>query len=76
MWVHLLKEISEAFGAIKKFKALVENGTERSIKILRTDRGGEFCSKAFMFCCDEVGIQRHYTAPYTPQQNRIVERRN
>lgn len=75
-WVYLLKEKSEAFGAFKKFKAFVENGTERSIKILRTDRGGEFCSKAFTSYCEEVGIQRHYTEPYTPPQNRVVECRN
>ncbi|KAL8101414.1 hypothetical protein AgCh_033340 [Apium graveolens] len=76
MWVYLLKEKSSAFEMFKKFKALVENGAERSIKILRTDRGGEFCSKEFTEFCEKAGIQRHYTAPYTPQQNGVVERRN
>jgi hypothetical protein len=27
------------------------------------------------YCADE-GIKRHYTAPYSPQQNGVVERRN
>ena len=27
------------------------------------------------YCADE-GIQRHFSAPYTPQQNGVVERRN
>jgi transposase InsO family protein len=27
------------------------------------------------YCADE-GVQRHYSAPYSPQQNDIVERRN
>ena len=27
------------------------------------------------YCADE-GIQRHYSAPYSPQQNGVVERRN
>lgn len=76
MWVYFLKEKSGAFDMFKKFKALVERGTECSIKILRTDRGGEFCSKEFTSFCEEAGIQRHYTAPYTPQQNGVVERRN
>ena len=76
MWVYLLKEKSSAFEAFKKFKALVENGTEKSIKILRTDRGGEFCSKEFTLYCEKAGIQRHYTTPYTPQQIGVVERRN
>lgn len=51
----------------KKFKALVEKGMEKSIKILRTDRGGELCSKEFMSYCEEVGIERKYTESYTPQ---------
>jgi transposase InsO family protein len=27
------------------------------------------------YCADE-GIQRHYSTPYNPEQNGIVERRN
>ncbi|KAL8105967.1 hypothetical protein AgCh_029688 [Apium graveolens] len=45
-------------------------------EVLRTDRGVEFKSKNFEKCCDEVGIDRHYTAPYSPQQNGVVKRRN
>lgn len=26
--------------------------------------------------CDDMGIKRQLTAPYTPQQNGVVERRN
>lgn len=45
MWVYLLKDKGSAFEMFKKFWALIKNCTEESIKILRTDRGGEFCSK-------------------------------
>ena len=38
MWVYLLKEKSGAFEMFKKFKAMVETGTERSIKIFQEDR--------------------------------------
>ncbi|XP_024010303.1 uncharacterized protein LOC112085331 [Eutrema salsugineum] len=38
--------------------------------------GGEFMSQEFQTYCEEEGINRHLTAPYTPQQNDIVERRN
>ena len=44
--------------------------------MFRTDRGGEFCSNEFNKFCDDTGIQRHYIAPYSPQQNGVVERRN
>lgn len=76
MLVYLLKEKSSAFDAFKKFKSLVENRSELKIKMLRTDRGGEFCSKEFNSFYEDSGIERQYTAPYTPQQNEVVERRN
>lgn len=76
MWVYFLKGKNEAFSVFKRFLAMVENGTERKVKTFRTDRGGEFTSNEFKTFCEDVGIQRHYTAPYTPQQNGVVERRN
>ncbi|GJV53952.1 ribonuclease H-like domain, reverse transcriptase, RNA-dependent DNA polymerase [Tanacetum coccineum] len=44
--------------------------------MLRTDRGGEFTSNEFTQYCKENGIARQFTAPYSPQQNGVVERRN
>lgn len=76
MWTYLLKEKSEAFDAFKSFRALVENGRDKKIMTLRTDNGGEFTSKEFTRYCEEGGIQRHFSAPYSPQQNGVVERRN
>ena len=29
-----------------------------------------------LFLCEASGINRHLTAPYSPQQNGVVERRN
>lgn len=72
----MLKSKNKAFGVFKKFKALVETEKEKKIKILRTDRGGEFCGNYFNLFCENIGILRHYTAPHTPQQNGIVECRN
>lgn len=54
---------------------MVEDGTERKVKTFRMDRGGEFMSNDFKNYCEEAGITRHYTAPYMPQQNGVVERR-
>lgn len=76
MWVFMLKTKDEALEHFKKFRVLVEKETKEVIQTLRTDRGGEFVSKAFEEYCQEAGIQRHLTAPYTPQQNGVVERRN
>ena len=76
MWSILLKEKSEAFEKFKMFKTMVEGETKERIKTLRTDRGGEFTSNEFKAYCEASGINRHLTAPYSPQQNGVVERRN
>ncbi|GJR16600.1 retrovirus-related pol polyprotein from transposon TNT 1-94 [Tanacetum coccineum] len=75
-WFYFLTYKSEAFGFFKKFKALAENQSNRKLKVLRTDRGGEFLSKEFSGFCNEDGIKSELTAPYTPEQNGIVERKN
>ena len=41
-WIYFLRKKSEVFEKFKEFKALVENHTEKKIKALRTDNGGEF----------------------------------
>jgi len=76
MWVHVLKTKDQACSEFVKFKAVAENFCGRRIKTLRSDRGGEFLAAAFAKVCEEAGIHRHLTAPYTPQQNGVVERRN
>jgi transposase InsO family protein len=71
-----LKSKGEALGKFKEFKALVENLSERKIKILRSDNGGEYTSNEFKSFCRDVGIKRELTTPYSPQQNGVVERKN
>jgi transposase InsO family protein len=76
MWLYLLSSKAEAAAAIRQFKARVETETGKKLKVLRTDRGGEFNSIEFGLYCAKEGVQRHQTAPYSPQQNGVVERRN
>lgn len=64
------------FERFKRFKALVEQETRTKLRNFRTDRGGEFTSHEFQAFCDRFGVKRHLTAPYSPQQNGVVERRN
>ncbi|KAK2986839.1 hypothetical protein RJ640_011064 [Escallonia rubra] len=75
-WVDFLQEKSEAFSAFKCFKARVENESGKTINTLRTDRGGEYCSKEFELFCEVHAIRRELTAAYTPQQNGVSERKN
>jgi hypothetical protein len=46
-WIYFLKNKYEVFDRFKEFKALVENQTERRIKVLRTDNGREFYGNKF-----------------------------
>ncbi|KAJ9567237.1 hypothetical protein OSB04_003203 [Centaurea solstitialis] len=58
------------------YKAEVENQQEKRIKILRSDRGGEYFSREFDAFCEENGIKHERTSPFTPQQNGLAERKN
>jgi hypothetical protein len=75
-WIYFLRKKSEVLDRFKEFKALVENQTEKRIKVLRTDNGGEFCGNEFEEFCKKCGIARQKTTPYTPQQNGVAERMN
>jgi transposase InsO family protein len=71
-----LKSKDEVFSKFKEFKSLIVNLSERKIKILRLDNGGEYTSKEFVNYCKDVGIKRELTTPYNPQQNGVAERKN
>jgi transposase InsO family protein len=66
-WIYFLKAKREVFNKFKEFKALVENLSEKKIKILRSDNGGEFTSDEFKTFSKEVGIKRELSTPYNPQ---------
>ncbi|KAL4295260.1 hypothetical protein GQ457_12G032180 [Hibiscus cannabinus] len=75
-WVYVLKEKSEALAKFKEFKAMVEKQSGKYIKILRSDRGGEYTAKLFEDFCKEHGIIHQLTVRYTPQQNGVAKRKN
>ena len=75
-WIYLLKTKDEVFEKFKEFRAEVENLTERRIKTLRPDNGGEYTSKELIAYCKESVIKREIIVLYYPKQNGIVERNN
>ena len=74
-YVYLLISKDEATSAFKRFKNEVETQLNKKIKMIRSDRGGEYESP-FNEMCLEYGIIHQITAPYTPQQNGVAERKN
>ena len=43
---------------------------------IRSDHGKEFENAKFEAFCNEHGIKKEFSAPKTPQQNGVVERKN
>jgi transposase InsO family protein len=76
MWVVALGSKGEATDAIRHTQAAAEAECSRKLRVLRTDNGGEFMAAEFTSYYADKGVQRHYSVPYSPQQNDIIERRN
>nr|GEY25544.1 hypothetical protein [Tanacetum cinerariifolium] len=58
----------EAIDKFVLYKTEVENQLGKKIKVVRSDRGGEYVS-LFVELCAKHGIRHEFTAPYSPQQN-------
>ncbi|KAJ2911395.1 hypothetical protein MD484_g9020, partial [Candolleomyces efflorescens] len=74
--VTLLKRKSDAFDTFKEFVAKAERATEKKVKELRDDKGGEYIGKDFDTWCRTQGITRQHTVRATPQQNGVAEQFN
>jgi transposase InsO family protein len=74
--VYFLEKKSETFKTFKKFKVMVEKMTGKNIRSLRSNRGSEYLSNQFKSYCENHGIRRFLTAPYTPQQDDVTKRKN
>jgi len=46
------------------------------ISTIKSDHGGKFQNERFDKFCDKHGIKHNFSAPRTPQQNVVVERKN
>lgn len=76
VFVYFLKTKDLAEEVFKNFKAYVENQSNKRIKTLRSDNGGEYISKSFENYLKNCGIHHQTSMPYTPQQNGVAERMN
>ncbi|TLX69083.1 transposase family protein, partial [Labilibacter sediminis] len=74
-YIYLLKSKDEAVDKFVLYKTEVENQLNKKIKVVRSDRGGEYVSPYAEFCAQN-GIRHEFTSPYSPQSNGIAERKN
>ncbi|GAA0183001.1 hypothetical protein LIER_30492 [Lithospermum erythrorhizon] len=75
-FVYLMRHKHESFEKFKEFQNEVQNQLNKTIKILRSDRGGEFLSHEFNTHLRECGIVSQLIPAGTPQHNGVSERRN
>ncbi|KAK8662688.1 hypothetical protein V6N13_024579 [Hibiscus sabdariffa] len=68
-YMYLMRHKSEALEKFKEFRNEVQNQHGKSIKALRSDRGGEYLSHEFDELLKECGIVSELTPPGTPQWN-------
>lgn len=71
MWAVLLSTKGATADAIRQVQAAAEKKSGCRFWVLCTHSGGEFVA----YSMDE-GIQHHFSAPYSPQQNGVIERGN
>ena len=81
----MIKEKSDALDKFKVFKLEVEKQLGKVIKIVRSNRGGEYYGRhgnvgqhmgPFAKYLQDCGIIAQYTMLGSPQQNGVAERRN
>ncbi|KAJ8466528.1 hypothetical protein OPV22_029080 [Ensete ventricosum] len=75
VWAYALKTKDHVINIFKEFHARVERETERQLKCIRSDNGGEYIG-LFNDYCRSHGIQHELIVPGTPQHNAIAERMN
>ena len=69
VWVYFLRQKYDVFQTYKKWKCLVENETRKKLKCLRSDNGGECCSKELEDYRSTNGICRQKTISRNPHEN-------
>jgi transposase InsO family protein len=75
-WVFFLHDKSETQEVLKKFLKRAQNEFDAKVKKIRSDNGSKFKNTQVEDYIDQEGIKHEFLAPYTPQQNGVVERKN
>jgi transposase InsO family protein len=75
-WVFFLHGKSEIQEMLKKFLKRAQNEFDAKVKKIRSDNGSKFKNTQVEDYLDQEGIKHEFSAPYIPQQNGVVERKN
>ncbi|WVZ58133.1 hypothetical protein U9M48_008437 [Paspalum notatum var. saurae] len=75
-WVFFMEFKDEAFGFVRDLVPRLRNESHKAMRAIRSDNGGEFRNSQFENFCRDLGLEHHFSSPYTPLQNGVVERKN
>jgi len=75
-WTLFLALKDESFEKFLVLLKKIEKRVAHSLVSLRSDHDKEFENSSFIDYCNEHGVDHNFSAPRTPQQNGVVERKN
>ncbi|KAA0066729.1 Peptidase aspartic, catalytic [Cucumis melo var. makuwa] len=75
-WVCFLKGRSDTIEIYKNLCLKLQREKGKKITRIRSDHGKEFDNEGFNSFCLLEGIHHKFSAPITPEQNGVVERKN
>ncbi|GJU82542.1 retrovirus-related pol polyprotein from transposon TNT 1-94 [Tanacetum coccineum] len=75
-WVYFLRSKDETPEIIKKFITQAQLNYKAKVCKIRTDNGTDFKNATLKAHYKKLGIMQQFSIARTPQQNRVVERRN
>ncbi|KAL8105546.1 hypothetical protein AgCh_029365 [Apium graveolens] len=75
-WVYFLHTKNETASILIDHVKQLDKLVKDSVKIIRSDNGTEFKNLIMEEFCKDHGIKQEFSAPGTPQQNGVVERKN
>ena len=75
-WVYFLHKKSETTSTLIDHVRQLDKLVKDSVKIIRSDNVTEFKNLIMEDFCKDHGIKQEFSAPGTPQQNGVVERKN
>jgi transposase InsO family protein len=75
-WVFFLQDKYETQGTLKRFLRRAQNEFKLKVKKIRSNNCSKFKNLQVEEYLEEEGIKYEFFAPYTPQQNGVLERKN
>ena len=75
-WTMFLATKKETYEVFEIFVRLVQKKHSTEVINIRSYHGSEFESSNFLNFCSTNGTDHNFSAPRTPQQNGVVERKN